>query len=353
MKKNAKPKKKIDFSLETIDVWVSKRPSLVRIIYDSVRVFLLEHCTMRATALSYILLMASIPFLILLTSISLSLGVGDLFINHLPRLLPEMLEKITPYINKTLSMFIPDSDIELNTLTNVILENVMPFLLQAQDIPLGSLGIIGGFALLFTFLSAIDAVETNMNIVWGVNETRNYGQKAVIFIPFLLLFASGIGIFSVFLRVMRDILETILTQHLPFGTFGGLLVNLGFLLVLPVMILFALWLLYCYMPYLPQKSFWQAAREKTKERWLPAAISAVFTFVALILFGGAMVLLQANMLAKWSLFYGSLAFLPMLMFLLFGFWCIVLFGNVLCWRITNKKQSPSFFLERIASLAKH
>lgn len=347
------PKKKNEFSLETVDFWISKRPLPVRIIYDSVRVFLLEHCTMRATALSYIILLALIPFIILITSISLAFGVGDLFINHIPHLLPELIEKIAPFINNALSLFSFEGEVDLTALSDVVMENVMPFLIQAQGIRLGSLGIIGAFALLFTFLSAIDAVETNMNIVWGVNESRNYGQKAIIFVPFLILFAGGIGIFAMFLGVLRNILEAVLTQHLPFGAFGGSIVNLSFILVLPAMFLFALWLLYCYMPYLPKRKFWEAAREKTRERLKPAAISAIFTFVSLIIFVAAMVFLQANMLAKWSLFYGSLAFLPMLMLLLFGFWCIVLFGNVLCWRITNRTKPPEFFLEKIANLAKH
>jgi membrane protein len=331
-----------------LDIWMSKYPLPIRIIYDSLRMFLLEHCTIRATALAYTSLLAAIPLFILLTSISLSLGVGDLFINHLPILLPELLEKVTPYINRALHLFLPGSNIEINTLTGIILDNIMPFLIKAQEIKLGSLGIIGGFGLLVTFILAIDTIETNMNIVWGVNEARGYGQKAAIFIPFLLLLAGGIGIFSIFLRYMRDILEDILTQKLPFGEFGELLVNLSIPAVLLVSLLFVLWLLYCYMPYVPDEyGFWRASIEKTKKRGLPALISAVFTFVAVTVFSAAMIFLQAGMFAKWSLFYGSLAIFPMVMFLLFGFWCIILFGNSLCWRITERKHNKQYFLRRI------
>jgi len=344
----------MNFSIETIDIWMSKRHLPVRVVYDSIRIFLLEHCTIRATALAYTSLLAAVPLMILLTSISLSLGVGDLFINHLPVLLPEMLEKVTPYIEWALHLFAPGGDVELSALTNVILDSIMPFLVKAQEIRLGSLGLIGGIGLLVTFILAIDAIETNMNIIWRVNEARGYGQKLAIFIPFLLLFAGGIGIFSMFLRNMRDILESILVESLPFGKFGELLVNLSIPSVLMVLVLIGLWLLYCYMPYVPEKcGFWKAAYSKTKKRWLSAIISAVFTFVAVGLFGTAMVFLQASMFAKWSLFYGSLAFFPMLMFLLFGFWCIVLFGNVLCWRITERLQPPEYFLERITDLTKH
>jgi membrane protein len=336
-----------------LDIWMSKYPLPVRIIYDSLRIFLLEHCTIRATALAYTSLLAVIPLFILLTSISLSLGVGDLFITHLPSLLPELLEKVTPYINRALHLFLPGSTIDVNIIAGIILDSIMPFLIKAQGIEIGSLGIIGGIGLLVTFILAIDTIETNMNIVWGVNEARGYGQKAAIFIPFLLLFAGGIGIFSMFLNYMRDILEDILVQKLPFGEFGELLANLSIPTVLLVLLLFALWLLYCYMPYVPDKyGFWRASIEKTKKRWLSALISAVFTLAAVLVFSAVMIFLQAGMFAKWSLFYGSLAIFPMVMFLLFGFWCIILFGNSLCWRITERKHNKQYFLRRIENSVK-
>jgi uncharacterized BrkB/YihY/UPF0761 family membrane protein len=336
-----------------LDIWMSKHPSPVRIIYDSLRIFLLEHCTIRATALAYTSLLAAIPLFILLTSISLSIGVGDLFINHLPSLLPELLEKVTPYIDKALHLFLPGINIEINTLTAVILDNIMPFLIKAQGIKLGSLGIIGAVGLLVTFILAIDTIETNMNIVWGVNEARGYGQKAAIFIPFLLLFAGGIGIFSLFLHYMREILEDILVQKLPFGKFGEFVADLSIPAVLMVMLFIVLWLLYCYMPYVPDNyGFFKSGIEKTKKRWFPALISAVFTLIAVFVFSAAMIFLQAGMFAKWSLFYGSLAIFPMVMFLLFGFWCIVLFGNSLCWRITERKHNKQYFLRRIQGSVK-
>jgi len=333
-----------------LDIWMSRRVLPVRIFYDSLRVFLLEHCPMRATALAYTSLLAVVPLLILLTSISLYLGIGDLFIKNLPIYLPEFLEKITPYIDRILHLFLSEGDIDLNAMTNIILDNVMPFLNKAIGIRLDSLGVIGGIGLLVTFILTIDLIETNMNIVWGVNETRSYLQKAMIFIPFLLLFAGGITIFSMFIRYMRDVIKNILIL----GEFGNVLGNMAIPISLLFLMLFALWLLYCYMPYVPEKKgFWIACVKKTKRRWLSALISAVFTFTAAFIFILAMGILQASMFAKWSLFYGSLAIFPMIMFLLFGFWFIVLFGNALCWRITERKHSKTRFLSKIRKLSRH
>jgi len=348
----------VDFWIK-LDLWMSKRPLLVCIAYDSLRIFLLEHCTIRATALVYTSLLAAVPLVILLTSISLYLGVGDMFITHLPELLPDILGKIMPHINGVLHLFLPGNIIELDAMVTVILDNVMPFLTMAQGIRLGSLGVVGGLGLLVTFILAIDTIETNMNIVWGVNESRGYGQKAAIFIPFLLLFAGGIAILSLFLHYMQKTLESILLEQSPFGEVSQLLVDLSIPAVLLLLAIFALWLLYCYMPYVPgRKGFLKTSIEKTKTRWLAALISAAFTFVAISVFILAMAILQAGMFTKWSLFYGSLAVFPMIMFILFGFWCIVLFGNTLCWRITDRKDSDGhyrsqrYFLRKIWKASK-
>jgi membrane protein len=347
-----KPAKNIDIWTK-LDVWMSRRPLPVCIVYDSLRIFLLEHCTIRATALVYTSLLAAIPLVILLTSISLYLGVGDLFITHLPELLPDILGKIMPYINGILHLFLPGNIIELDAMATVILSNLMPFLTMAQGIRLGSLGIVGGFGLLVTFILAIDTIETNMNIVWGVNESRGYGQKAAIFIPFLLLFASGIAILSLLLHYMQKTLEDILLKKMPFGEFGQMVVDLSIPVILLILSLFALWLLYCYMPYVPgKKGFLKTSIEKTKTRWLAALISAVFTFVAISVFILTMAILQASMFTKWSLFYGSLAVFPMIMFMLFGFWSIVLFGNTLCWRITDRKDGDGKYRSQIYFLRK-
>ncbi|MDR3000234.1 MAG: YihY/virulence factor BrkB family protein [Fibromonadaceae bacterium] len=328
-----------------LDIWMGKRPLPALVVYDSIRIFLLEHCTIRATALAYTSLLAAVPLLILLTSISLSLGIGDLFIKHLPAYLPEFLEKVAPYV---------EDFIDLSIMTGIILDNVMPFLNQVMGIRLGSFGIIGGIGLFVTFILAIDTIETNMNIIWGINETRSYFQKVVVFIPFLLLLVAGIGVISIFLRYVRDALNDVLVQRLSFGEFGNMLVNMTIPVSLLVIALLGLWFLYCYMPYVPErKGFWRAALIKTKKRWSSAFISAIFTFVAVSVFTLVMAFLKASMFAKWSLFYGSLATIPMIMFFLFGFWNIILFGNTLCWRITEKNRPRKYFLDRIADLSRN
>lgn len=304
--------------LERMDVWMSKRSLPIRIIYDALRIFLLEHGTIRATALAYTSLLAIVPMLVLLASISFYLGTGDLF-----------LEYLRTYIPGILYSFLPENNPELIATIGVIIDNVILYLKRIMGARLDFLGGVGGIGLLFTFILTINTIETNINIIWGINETRSYLRKVIIFIPFLFLFTGCIGIASILLHYTVDMLKP---------------------LSLLAIVLFGLWIMYCYMPYVPEeKGFWKAAITKTKKRWLPSLIAAVFTFAAIFTFTLAMGFLQASIFKNWSVLYGSLAVFPMLMFLLFGFWSIVLFGNALCWRITERKSHQKYILERIAN----
>jgi membrane protein len=45
------------------------------------------------------------------------------------------------------------------------------------------------------------------------------------------------------------------------------------------------------------------------------------------------------MIVRMSLFYGSLAFIPLILLFVFGVWSIVLFANSLVWSICTWQQS--------------
>jgi membrane protein len=48
-----------------------------------------------------------------------------------------------------------------------------------------------------------------------------------------------------------------------------------------------------------------------------------------------LMLIQTTMVTRMSIFYGSLAFLPLMLFLIFGVWSIILCGNSLVWTICH------------------
>jgi membrane protein len=278
-----------------------RSPLPVRIVYDALVAFLATHSSIRASALTYTTALAVVPLVILLTSISMALGMASALTDYLP-MLNELYNQ------------------------NLPLEHILPLLQNAQKINFGTLGLIGTGGLLFTFIMGMDTIETNINIVWGIYSTRSWLRKILIYIPMLLVLGIFIGTFAGVLNYAHEILETLFVKKIAlFGThFGELLVNGGLWGGLVGLVLSAFWLLYFFVPC-------------TKVRWWPSLIAAVFTVLAVGAFSFAMVYLQVSMFTRFNLFYGSLSFLPLVLFHIYGVWAITLFGNALCWRIQNYK----------------
>jgi len=286
----------------------------VPIFVDAYKVFDHTHGTIRAAALTYTTLLAVVPLVILLTSISVALGMADLLTHHLPAL------------NKLFNLNLP-------------LDQILPILENAQQIKLGRLGLIGSGGLFVTFILAMDTIESNMNVVWRVHKNRSYLRKAAIYTPFLLICAGIIGALSALIHFFRKGLEVLLIHNIPIisDRYSGYLLNGTVTLSLNVLLLGALWILYYFMPY-------------TKVRRKPALIASLFTWAALYVYVGSLIFLQASMFERMSLFYGSLAFLPLVMVLLFGIWAIVLFGNALCWRIQHWRDKRPFENQHLLGL---
>lgn len=278
----------------------------IPILVDSYKAFDHTHGTIRASALTYTTLLAVVPLVILLTSISVALGMAELLTDHLPAL------------DKVFNLHLP-------------MDQILPILENAQQIKLGKLGLIGSGGLFVTFILAMDTIESNMNVVWKVHQNRSYLRKAAIYTPFLLLCAGCIGALSALIHYFRKGLEMLLIRNIPIigSEYTGQLLNWTITLSLNVAILGALWVLYYYMPY-------------TKVRIKPALFAGTITWAALYVYVGGMIFLQASMFARMSLFYGSLAFVPLVMVLIYGVWAIILFGNCICWRIQHWRVKKPF-----------
>ena len=106
------------------------------IFIDAFKVYLHTHGTIRAASLSYTSLLAVVPLVILLTSISMALGMADLLTDHLPAL------------NTVFGLNLP-------------LEQILPILENAQKIKLSRLGLIVSIGLFVTFIFGLCRVD------WG------------------------------------------------------------------------------------------------------------------------------------------------------------------------------------------
>lgn len=289
---------------KTIDNIAAKCPEFVRVCVVAGKSFLYFHGMTRAAALTYTTFLAAVPLLILLTAIALRIGFGSLISDYLP-----ILERLGYFSG--------------------IISDLTPILKNAEHVPIGKLGIIGSLGLFITFLLAIGALEINFNVVWENKVSRSFLRQMIVYSPLLVVFAAVIGLFAGFAKYLHDFFEEFLIHDLHFSSnffaafqyafwFGALLAA-AFVIIF--LMLFAL-------PYRPshypmRKLFWTSF------------LSTFLATAAIYFYTGIISHIQSTLFVRYSLLYGSLAFIPLLFILVFGIWSIILFANSLVWTICN------------------
>ena len=74
----------------------------------------------------------------------------------------------------------------------------------------------------------------------------------------------------------------------------------------------------------------------TRKRLLVSSIGISFlAWLCINIYVKILMLIQTMLVTRMSIFYGSLAFIPLILFLVFGIWTIVLCGNSIVWTICN------------------
>ena len=293
---------------EIVDYYTAKCPNFVKIIVLSTKSFLYYHGMTRAAALTYTSFLAAIPLFILLTAIGLALGLGHFASDYLP------------YFNQLFSWDFP-------------MDDLLPLLANAEHIPLAKLGFIGSATLFVTFLLAIGSLETNFNVVWENKTSRKLYHQILVYTPILLVLGGFIGIFAGLVTQFQESITTIIVEGLHFSekdlgvffnAFWWFSLNFGVILIIFLM-LYAL-------PSRPVKI-------PKKKLLLTSVFAAILSWLAIYLYSLILFLVQSTMIVRMSLFYGSLAFIPLILLFVFGVWSIVLFANSLVWSICTWPQS--------------
>lgn len=293
---------------ERLDIFTHRWPVPFRILIVSTKAFLFHHGTIRAAAMTYTSFLAVIPFLILLTTISLSLGLGSFFNTYLP------------VLDQFFSLGLP-------------LDDIMPLLENTEHIHLRTLGVIGSVSLFITYIFAIGNLESNMNVVWENQTSRPFIKQFVAYTPLLLICALAFAFFAMFVNHLKSGLldiahntQILTAETVPqiMTTFWTITINVVFV----ALIFFAIFLLpYRKGHYSYRRLFW------------PSLLVSIAIWLCTCGYLIILVMLQKSLVTRMSLFYGSLAFIPLVLLFAFGFWAIVLFGNCLVWTIYSWPRS--------------
>ncbi|MCQ2092600.1 MAG: YihY/virulence factor BrkB family protein [Fibrobacter sp.] len=296
-----------NFSWEWLfDRIAARSPTFVKVIIVTGKSFLYYHGMTRAASLTYTTLVAVVPLLILLTSISLAVGLGHFMSDYLPILL-DMLNLDWP--------------------TDGLIEIVK----NAEHVPIGKLGFIGALGLFVTFILAFGSLETNFNVVWENKTSRTLLRQTQIYTPFLLIVAGIIGMFAGFVNHIQNVLNMIVVEGLHFSPETlTMIINAFWYTAFHFAAILLIFLMLRALPARPRKK----AKLYTKHKLTAVSLmSALISWVAINIYVKILMFIQTAMVTRMSIFYGSLAFIPLLLFLVFGIWTIILCGNSLVWTI--------------------
>ena len=298
-----------NFSWEWLfDNIAARSPTFVKIMVVTGKSFLYYHGMTRAAALTYTTLVAVVPLLIMLTSITLAVGFGNFISDYLPIVI-DMLNLDWPT------------------------EQIMDLVENAEHIPIQKLGFIGAGGLFVTFILAFGSLETNFNVVWENKTSRTLIHQIKVYTPFLLIAALFFGMFAGFVNHIQKVLSVIIVDGFHFSPeVIKAMISAFWYSAYHITILLVIFLM---LYKLPARPAGQNKLYSRKKLILASMLSTFISWLAINIYVKILILIQTTMVTRMSIFYGSLAFIPLILFLLFGVWSIILCGNSLVWTICH------------------
>ena len=300
-----------NFSWEKMfDAIAARSVTPVKIAIIAGKSFLYFHGLTRAAALTYTTFLAVVPLLILLTSITIAVGFGNFVSDYLPVLL-DILNLDWP------------------------IDPIIAIVKNAEHVPIGKLGFIGAMGLFVTFILAFGSLESNFNVVWENKVSRPLHKQLRIYTPLLLIFAGIIGLYAGFVNHVQSVLSVIVVDGLHFdpSVLRTLITAFWYVTFHGAIILIIFLTLYA-LPARPDPKTY------TKKKLLLSSIGISFlAWFSIMVYVRLLMLIQTTLVTRMSIFYGSLAFIPLILFLVFGIWTIVLCGNSIVWTICTWPES--------------
>jgi membrane protein len=183
-----------------------------------------------------------------------------------------------------------------------------------------TIGIFGLIILVFICIQMMISIENNFNNIWGVRRGRDILRRIVLY---WTVFSLGVlAAFTTAAVLSAATLGTVSKDKLSgwgldiLGNFTGVTHVLAF-----VMLTLLLAVFYRFIP-------------NTRVRWQPALLGGMVVATCLILNNYLSFLYVSMVLNRMSL-YGSVGIIPILMFGLYVFWMMVLFGGLLTYAVQN------------------
>ncbi len=286
-----------------------------------VKSFVRNRCPVRASALTYSSLLALIPMLAVVLSVTTSIlkKQGE---EPIRKFVNQLVTSVTPYTNPEGATGNEKAAQEAAAAREEAVKKINEFISRTQS---GAIGLTGTIALLFVAISMLSRIEDTFNDIWGVMRGRSWYMKIVLYWaaitlgPVMLISALGLA--------SGPHLATTKKLLMMMPLVGGFLFDLLPLLVLCV----AFGMFYLLIP-------------NTRVQFSAAMVGG---FVAALAWhtNNKLSVIFVSRITSNNAIYGSLGMVPVFMIGLYLGWLILLFGAQVAYGFQNRK---AYAQERLA-----
>ncbi len=298
------------------------------------RSFIRNRCPVRASSLAYASLLALIPMLALVLSVTTSIlkAQGE---EPIRRFVETLINQVTPYVEPAAAAG-PAGDEQRARAAQAREEAVAKIHEFIQRTRSGALSATSAVVLLFVAISMLSRIEATFNDIWGVARGRPWHLQIVLYWTAITLgpvaLISALGLASVGqLKLVAVTRQTAALKPLAAMLQSSFVTGL-FSTVLPAVVLVITFsLVYLLLP-------------NTRVRVSAALVGGLTAGLAWHLNNKLSVLFVSRITSNAAI-YGSLAMVPVFMVGLYLGWLILLFGAQVAYAFQNRQ---SYLQERLA-----
>jgi membrane protein len=311
--------------------------NLIEFFRTCLRIFLImyqeffrTHLAIRASALTYAIILSLVPILALSTSILKGLGNDEQLklaaIKFIEQVEPPVTAQESPGASpgstlneqsfpSTGTLSVEQSQRLINTNLHRAVDIIFGYVERTNFAALGILGIIG---LIGVVLLVLSTIENAMNAIWHTNKGRSLFRKLMDYLALLIVLpiSMNIALAAEAILASKKIMSqiSIIVPKALVVTFFIKLLPFGF-------IVFTLMILYLFFPHVKVKT-------------VPALTGAVFAAIFWFFFQKMYIALQVGV-ASYNAIYGSFASIPLFLIWLQIGWTFILLGASLAYAIQN------------------
>ncbi|BCO09877.1 hypothetical protein GF1_22530 [Desulfolithobacter dissulfuricans] len=302
--------------------------TILRILFIVREEFFRARITLRASALTYTIILSMVPLLAMSTAVLKGLGSD----NQLKIAAYKFIDQLGPGpdVNNTTADNAPGyetgeevvvgqaSGQDMITHLHNAVDMIFDYVDRTNFAALGAFGIVG---LLLTVILMLSTVEDAMNAIWHSRKGRPLLRKVMDYLGLLILLPISINVALAGDAVLESprMLAALQAVIHSAWVIKVLLKLLPFLFVI-----LSLMIMYLFFP---------TVRVQTSAAFSGAVFAAVFWFIVLRIY----IVLQIGV-AKYNAIYGSFATVPLLLIWIYLGWTFILLGATLAFAVQNRNR---------------